>query len=914
MRAWALAALGSAALGSANAQAILLEEHFTGGASTTGFTIVPGPNTVCNWLYAPDGVTAGTFNMDFGGAPPSGAGFDGDFVYIDSDVCGGSGITVNSFLVSPSFDASSASTLVLTFSHQYHHLNSSFGKVEVYNGSEWTEVANYTTNTGWENPATTAMLDITAAAGGSTAAQLRFQFSSAWDWWWALDNIIVADVPCAAPEGLAVANVTTTGAVVDFTPNGSASYEWVVTNGQFPGTGGDIVTGFAPGGVAAGLTPNTPYTVFVRAMCNSGGESLWSGGVSFATLAVPPANDDCSGAIALTVNPDYNCAATTPGTVVGATPSNVTSTCGGTANDDVWFSFTATGTMHTIALDYLSGSTGDLYHALWRGTCNGLELVPNSCSDPELSSQTGLSPGTIYYLQVYTWTNTPGQTSSFSVCIGTPPPPPANDDCSGAIALTVNPDYNCGVTTPGTIVGATASGVTSTCFGTADDDVWFSFVATGTAHNIVLGDLTGSTTDLYHALWRGTCNGLELVPGSCSDPETSFQSGLSSGTTYYVQVYTWTNTPGQTSSFSVCIGTPPPPPANDECSGAIALTVNPDYNCGVTTPGTIVGATASGVTSTCFGTADDDVWFSFSATETTHNIFLSNITGSTTDLYHALWRGTCDGLELVPGSCSDPELSLQTGLSPGTTYYLQVYSWTSTAGQTSSFSVCIGTPPPPPANDECSGAIALTVNPNYDCGATTPGTIAGATASNVTTTCFGTADDDVWFSFTATAATHRIVLGDITGSTTDLYHALWRGTCDGLELVPGSCSDPETSDPTGLQSGTTYYLQVYSWTDTGGQTSSFSVCIGSAPTIGIAESAMAAEMRVYPNPAQDLIIFEVNNANVQRVRMIDAAGRHVLDAPFARVVGVSSLDAGAYTALLFDRNGVVVGRSRFVKD
>ncbi|MBX2973609.1 MAG: fibronectin type III domain-containing protein, partial [Flavobacteriales bacterium] len=303
-RRWLLAGLGCVALLGANAQAILLEEHFTGGTSTTGFTIVPGAGTVCNWGYSPaPGVT------------PTGAGFDGDFAYINSDACGTQrGIVVNSYLTSPPFNASGPGELILSFSHQFRALTSSFARVEVYNGSVWTQVANYTTTSvGYPNPATTAEIDITAAAGGSTAAQVRFRFNSDWDWWWAVDNIIVASAPCSAPGGLAVSNVTSSGAVIGFTPNGNLSYEWVVTNGQFPGTGGDIVTGIASGGVAAGLTPNTPYTVFVRSMCNGGGESLWSGGVSFTTLAVPPANDECSGAIALTVNPDYTCAATTPG-------------------------------------------------------------------------------------------------------------------------------------------------------------------------------------------------------------------------------------------------------------------------------------------------------------------------------------------------------------------------------------------------------------------------------------------------------------------------------------------------------------------------------------------------------------------------------------------------------------------------
>ncbi len=135
---------------------------------------------------------------------------------------------------------------------------------------------------------------------------------------------------------------------------------------------------------------------------------------------------------------------------------------------------------------------------------------------------------------------------------------PANDDCSGAISLTVNDDYNCAVVTPGTTQGATASGVDeAACSGTENDDVWFSFVATSVTHRISLTNVTGSTTDLYHSLWTGSdCGSLALVPGTCSDPNTSNPTGLEIGETYYVRVNSWAAT-AHSVNFNICIGTPP---------------------------------------------------------------------------------------------------------------------------------------------------------------------------------------------------------------------------------------------------------------------------------------------------------------------------------------------------------------------
>ena len=415
----------------------------------------------------------------------------------------------------------------------------------------------------------------------------------------------------------------------------------------------------------------------------------------------------------------------------------------------------------------------------------------------------------------------------------------ANDACADAVSLTVNPDFLCGTVTNGTIAGATDSGLdtppedNAVCFGTEDDDVWYSFVAIGATHSVDLINITGGTTDLYHSVWSGTCGALTNL--NCSDPNNSIVSGLTPGDTYYVRVYSWTGTAGQTSVFDICIGTPPPPPANDACADAVSLTVNPDFLCGATTTGTIASATASSTDTPpeddaiCFGTEDDDVWYSFVATATIHSVDLLNITGSTTDLYHSVWSGACGALTNL--NCSDPNNSIVSGLTIGDTYYLRVYSWTGTAGQTSVFDVCIGTPPPPPANDACADAVSLTVNPDQLCAAVTSGTIASATASSTDTPpeddaiCFGTEDDDVWYSFVATATTHTIDLLNITGGTTDLYHSVWSGTCGSLTNL--NCSDPNNSIVNGLTIGDTYYLRVYSWTGTSGQTSIFDVCVGS---------------------------------------------------------------------------------------
>ena len=406
--------------------------------------------------------------------------------------------------------------------------------------------------------------------------------------------------------------------------------------------------------------------------------------------ACPALNDDCLAAIALTVNPDTNCTDVTSGTIIGATASPTdTAACGGTEDDDVWFTFVATNTSHTISLLNVTGSTTDLFHSLWTGAdCSSLALVPGTCSDPNSSSPTELVIGETYYLRIYSWTATVGQTSVFDVCIGTPPPPPANDECDVAIALEVNPDASCALFTSATIQSATPSTVdVAACGGVEDDDVWFSFVASDVIQSVSLINVAGSTTDLFHSLWTGDCASLTLVPGSCSDNNASTPTGLVAGQTYYLRVYSSTGTTGQTSTFDVCIGTPPPPPANDDCSGAIEITAG-----GTISSFPVTGSTVSATNSvglpvlTCVPTnRSNDVWYSVTVPASgTLTIETAPAPGTVmTDSVLTIFSGTCGSL--VEIGCDDDSsasgnysLEALTGLTPGEVIYIGVWRYGTT--------------------------------------------------------------------------------------------------------------------------------------------------------------------------------------------------------------------------------------------
>lgn len=529
---------------------------------------------------------------------------------------------------------------------------------------------------------------------------------------------------------------------------------------------------------------------------------------TFSLTPPPPpiTNDEPCQATSLTVNTSLLCSTQTPGSLVGATATTSvpTAPCGGTPNDDVWFSFVATATTHYVNLNNVAGTPTDLYHAVYRGTCGA--LVNIGCSDPDNSTVTGLVVGSTYWVRVYSYFSNAGPTTTFNVCIASPPPPITNDNPCQALALTVNSNLLCGTQTPGSLIGATATaGITlAPCFGTPNNDVWFSFVATGPTHNISLNNVSGNPTDLYHAVYRGTCG--SLINISCSDPDASVVSGLVAGTTYWLRVYSYSSSAGATSTFNVCIGSPPPAPT---CGQMFYDPGGPsaDYSNNANSTVTICPTIAGQVVSLVFSQFDlENNW---------DNLRIYNGTSAAAPLL-GTYTGTTLPTSITATNSSGCLTAVFTsdgsGVRPG---------W---AAQ-----VNCGPPPPAPGNDNPCGATSLTVNPNLLCGSQTPGTLVMATATSTVPTapCYGTPNDDVWFSFVATGPTHHINLNNIAGNTSDLYHAVYSGNCSSLTNI--SCSDPESSVVSGLITGNTYWVRVYSYSSNAGASTTFNVCIGSPP-------------------------------------------------------------------------------------
>lgn len=374
--------------------------------------------------------------------------------------------------------------------------------------------------------------------------------------------------------------------------------------------------------------------------------------------------------------------------------------CGGSANDDAFGWFVGTG--NPVIVQYTPPGGGDAVLHVLSGTCATPTVVgcSDNCCGGALESVTiPTILGTNYMVRVQRYGANGAMNGT--LCVYDAPAAPANDDPCGATALPVN--ASCTYTTSTTAQATGTTGVPApSCANYNGADVWFTAVVPASG-GLIIDSNTGVVTDGGMALYTApSCSGT-FTQVACDDDGSAnglmpmiTAAGLPPGSTVYIRF--WEYGGDNNGTFSICAQsyTPPAPPANDNPCAATVAPVNPDMNCTSLAAGTLVGATPSGVATTpCGGTPDDDVWFSFTALATTQYIALNNVAGNTTDLYHAVYSGTCGALTNI--SCSDPNNSTITGLTIGQTYWIRVYSWSSTPGANTTFNLCITTPPPPPA-------------------------------------------------------------------------------------------------------------------------------------------------------------------------------------------------------------------------
>lgn len=230
---------------------------------------------------------------------------------------------------------------------------------------------------------------------------------------------------------------------------------------------------------------------------------------------------------------------------------------------------------------------------------------------------------------------------------------PANDNCTGAIPLTVG--ASCSYTLY-TNASATASTTPSTppapgCASYLGGDVWFSAVVPASG-NLIIDSDDGVMTDGGMAAYSGTCGSLTLI--LCNDDGSANGlmpmldlTGLTPGSTIYIRFWEFSN--DNNGTFSICAYEPPPPvppPANSLCSGADPFCTGTTYNFPnvVDAPDAEVGPDYG-----CLGTQPNPVWYFLKIA--TSGPLTINIASSCGDVDYAAWGPfatlTCDPANLT---------------------------------------------------------------------------------------------------------------------------------------------------------------------------------------------------------------------------------------------------------------------------
>ena len=381
----------------------------------------------------------------------------------------------------------------------------------------------------------------------STSATTVIRFRGTADYGYSdigLDNVALASTACPPPTALAAGSITSSSATITFTPaSGATSYVVTYTRqGNAPQT---VSTAASPV-TLSGLTPAAFYSVTVTTDCGGGNTSAATSPITFTTA---PTNDLCANASVLA--PAAACAATA-GTVGGATTSAAD------GKRDVWYKFSAAGSEYHVVVTPATGATiSPVTEVYAGGSCPASGATPlsynSSSSDTHL---TGLIPLTVYYVRVYDFANAPltPTAGAFNICATQPPTPtPANNLCGNAQAIA--PATPC-AGTAGTVGGATADPTLDN-----NDDVWYSFVAGSSQHNILVTPTAGAS--LVTEVYGSACPNSSTTPliHNASSSNT-LVTGLTAGQTYLVRVYNFYSAAGfltpAAGAFAICIDAPAP--------------------------------------------------------------------------------------------------------------------------------------------------------------------------------------------------------------------------------------------------------------------------------------------------------------------------------------------------------------------
>lgn len=559
---------------------------------------------------------------------------------------------------------------------------------------------------------------------------------------------------------------------------------------------------------------------------NSGGTSSYSGNnFKVVTSACPtvPVNDNCNSAFALTPAAVGSSACTgTTGTTFGATASPQTS-CGGVADDDVWYTFVANNANHQVTID--GGVNFNAVLEIMSGSCAGtltsIACVNATANDGiETANFTNLVAGTTYHVRIYHSGAGAGNltTNAFSVCVTSTAP---GTSCAGFIASDLTAASLPYISGAQTTVGAgneiTTSSVSNICgnslyYGGNDKLVKFTPASSGNVSiNLTSGgSYVGMTLYEGCPVNGGTCIAFSQ---SAAGNQSIGCAAVTSGTTYYLVVDSW---PAPTSnSFNVTISAPSAAALlGRTCASPVNMTL--PYN-------------AVGESTLCFGndytnasigsplslyeTGEDKV---YEFTTTGPDCMSLSITNASNNrIGYQIYSG-------CPGTVGTTCISSGGGATSGNlngsftvpgagTYYLIIDSWANPSSVNYDLSlVSMGAGA---ANDAICSAQALilgvAIGGDNNC--------TGSTGEPAKPACWSTGNmNTVWFS-AVVPASGKLKVRTTAGTLLNTQIAAYSGTCaapvyvscnDNLASCGGTTSSNSELSFTGLIAGTILYFRV----------------------------------------------------------------------------------------------------------
>ena len=493
-----------------------------------------------------------------------------------------------------------------------------------------------------------------------------------------------------------------------------------------------------------------------------------------SSLFSQPINDDCTGAINLSINTsctseEYtSIGASDDGTTVAPNPS-----CGFYQGGDVWFTFDV-----PVSGNFRIDLSGNNW-ALYSGSCgNFTEILCDGNAvnfvRPDLSGET-------LYLRAYRFNSAAG--NDFDLCVWEISPP-VNDDCSNATALTVGTECTAeDFSTQFSTSESTTVAPDPSCGFFQGGDTWFTFEVPASGNFRV--DITSSQWTLY----TGSCG--SLFEFDCQSGAINYREPSLAGQTLYLRAYRFNSSEGQ--DFSVCIWEYTPQP-NDFCADAIELSVGSTCNLEAY--------------SNTFSTAEDetiapappcgfykggDTWFTFDAPES------GDFRIEVPNTQWVLYSGTCGNFTEI--TCESDPLNISDPTLGGQTLFLRTFRFNSDQGQ--DFDICVWEIDVP-ENDDCANAIEL--NYSDTC-------IAQPFSSELSTnedesieggSCGFYKGGDVWFKFDAPPS------GKFTWQRTSgsQVFAFYTGSCGNFtEIDCGGDSEFVFDDP--ALGSETIYVRSY---------------------------------------------------------------------------------------------------------